>query len=148
MQIKICTECKQEKPLDQYDQKRGKLRSNCKACVSKYTKQHYKNNKEYYLKKATINRKSARERLRKFLFEYYSTHSCVDCGESNPIVLEFDHIQRQNKYSNIARMANRALSLERIKNEIAKCEVVCANCHKKRTAKQFNWYKNLRWPNS
>lgn len=139
--MKRCTECGEEKSLEYFDLKRGKPRSNCKACVSKYTKQHYLRNKEYYLNKATINRKKAREKLRKFLFDYYFCHPCVDCGETDPIVLEFDHIKE--KYANIAKMANRALSLERIKLEIEKCEVVCSNCHKRRTAKRFNWYKGL-----
>lgn len=140
MKTKVCTECKQEKNIDQYDHKRGKLRSNCKSCVSKYTKQHYKNNKKYYLEKATISRRRARERRQRFLFEYYNTHSCVDCGEKDPVVLEFDHIGE--KYKGIAIMVNRGLSMERLKKEIAKCEVVCANCHKRRTAMKFKWYKN------
>lgn len=139
MDIKICTECKLEKLVNQFDIKRGKPRSNCKACVSKYTKQHYIRNREYYLKKATVNRRLARAKLRKFLFEYYTGHPCVDCAESDPVVLEFDHLK--DKYKGIAIMVNRALSLERIKLEIAKCEVVCANCHKRRTAKKFKWYK-------
>lgn len=141
METKVCTECKLLKPFNQFDIKRGKPRSNCKACVSRYTKQHYIRNKAYYLKKATTNRRKARERLRKFLYDYYNSHACVDCGESDPIVLEFDHIKE--KYSNIARMANRALSLKRIEVEISKCEVVCANCHRRRTARQFHWYKEL-----
>lgn len=144
METKVCTECKEIKTLDQYDLKLGKPRSNCKSCVSRYTKQHYISNKDYYLKKATVNRKRARIKLRAFLFEYYSTHPCVDCGESDPVVLEFDHIQE--KYSNIARMANRSFSIGKINSEIAKCEVVCSNCHKRRTAKKFKWYKNLGWP--
>ncbi len=140
METKKCTECAQEKPFSRFDSKRNKLRANCKDCVSKYTKKHYLANKAYYLEKATINRRKARQRLREFLLEYYSNHSCTDCGETDPVVLEFDHLR--DKYKGIAIMVNRALSLVRIKDEIAKCEVVCANCHKRRTARRFNWYKN------
>ena len=139
MDYKICTECGQERLLNEFHIKRGRLRSNCKWCVSRYTKEHYKNNREYYLKKATINRKRGQARLREFLFTYKKEHPCVDCGESDPIVLEFDHIE--NKVDGLARMATRALKLSTIIAEISKCDVVCANCHKRRTAKTFNWFK-------
>lgn len=141
MGTKVCTECKQKKSLDSFDLKRGKPRSNCKACVSKYTKEHYWQNKQYYLEKATVNRRLARKRLREFLYNYYKIHPCVECGEDDPMVLEFDHLR--DKYRGIAIMVNRAFSITRIKEEIAKCEIVCANCHKRRTAKQFNWYKDF-----
>ncbi len=137
VETKTCTKCKQNKSLDQYDKKRKGLRSYCKACVSKYTKQHYKNNRDYYLKKAAINRKKGQARLREYLFLYKKEHPCVDCGESDPVVLEFDHIR--NKADGLARMATRALKLNTIIEEINKCDVVCANCHKRRTAKAFNW---------
>lgn len=138
MGTKICTECGQERSLDDYHKKNRKLRSNCKWCVSEYTKAHYRNNKEYYLKKATVNRKQAQVRLREFLFLYKKDHPCVDCGELDPIVLEFDHIK--GKDDGLSNMARRALKLNTIIKEIDKCEVVCANCHKKRTSKRSNWY--------
>lgn len=56
---------------------------------------------------------------------------CTDCGESNPIVLDFDHLK--NKKYNISRMVHDGFSWKAIKKEIEKCEVVCANCHRIRT---------------
>lgn len=141
MDTKRCTECRLLKRLNQFDKKRGSLRSNCKACVSKYTKEHYLKNKQYYLEKATRNRILARQKLRKLLYGYYLSHSCVDCGETDPIVLEFDHIEKKSR--GIAIMMARAMSWSKILEEIAKCEVVCSNCHKRRTAKQFRWYEDL-----
>lgn len=141
MDSRVCTECGQKRLLAEYHKKNGKLRSNCKWCVSQYSQAHYKNNKEYYLTKAARNRTLGKQRLRRFIYEYYSSHPCVDCGESDPIVLEFDHIHK--KYAGIAIMINRMFSLEKIKNEIERCEVVCSNCHKRRTAKQFDWYKDV-----
>jgi hypothetical protein len=63
-----------------------------------------------------------------------------DCGEKNPVVLEFDHIQ--DKKCDISRMLANGLSIKTIKAEISKCEVRCANCHRRKTAKDYNWYKN------
>lgn len=74
---------------------------------------------------------------------YFSENPCVDCGETNPIVLEFDHRDREEKKYNISEMIAKGSSIKSIKEEINKCDVRCANCHKIRTAKQFNWYNCL-----
>jgi hypothetical protein len=68
MNTKICTECGKERNLNEFHIKNGGLRSNCKWCVSVYTKAHYKQNKEYYIKKAAFNRKKGQAKLREFLF--------------------------------------------------------------------------------
>ena len=60
-------------------------------------------------------------------------HPCVDCGETDPIVLEFDHL-RDKKFS-IAK-GWRGHEWQKVLDEIAKCEVVCANCHRRRTARR------------
>jgi len=66
-----------------------------------------------------------------FLLDFLAEHPCVDCGESDPIVLEFDH--RGDKLFNVSyglRDRNWAAVLA----EMEKCDVVCANCHRRRTA--------------
>lgn len=61
---------------------------------------------------------------------------CADCGyREHPVALEFDHLDGFTKVDNVSRMAGSA-SLERIMAEIAKCEVVCGNCHAIRTAER------------
>ena len=64
-----------------------------KAYQKAYHKKHYKDNKEYYAKKAKIRNKSQRTKNKEFVNRYKSFACCVDCGESNPLVLEFDHGQ-------------------------------------------------------
>jgi hypothetical protein len=66
---------------------------------------------------------------------------CVDCGEKNPIVLEFDHRDPNQKIANVGKL--RYGSTKQLKEELAKCDVVCANCHRKRTAKMFGSWRNL-----
>jgi len=74
------------------------------------------------------------------LLSYLLEHPCVDCGESDPIVLDFDH-SRGVKRECIARMLSCAWST--IVLEIEKCDVVCANCHRRRTAKRHGrWMKS------
>lgn len=84
--------------------------------------------------------KSRYRTLRQFVLDYLSIHPCVDCGEEDPIVLEFDHIKGK-KLERIANLCRRGLSLDRLKLEVAKCEVRCANCHRKRHAKENNYFR-------
>ena len=65
------------------------------------------------------------------LAEIKEASGCVDCGINNHILLDFDHL-KDKKY-NISRMIHDGFSWAAIKKEIAKCEVVCANCHRIRT---------------
>lgn len=63
------------------------------------------------------------------------------CGETDPVVLDFDHLR--DKKENISWLVCHGAKLEIITEEIAKCEVRCANCHRRKTAKQFDWYKDV-----
>src|SRR3546814_8531418 len=65
-------------------------------------------------------------------------HPCVDCGETDPVVLEFDHLR--DKVGNVSAMVH-SNELWRLVDEIEKCEVVCANCHRRRTARRANTYR-------
>jgi hypothetical protein len=61
----------------------------------------------------------------------------VDCGETDPVVLEFDHVRGEKK-GEIAMMV-RVDGWDKIVEEMAKCELRCANCHRRKTAKQLGW---------
>jgi len=75
------------------------------------------------------------------LYEYLKVHACVDCGEQDPLVLEFDHV-RGRKKGNIAQMAHTHV-WETVLQEIEKCDVRCANCHRRKSAHQLGWAKAL-----
>jgi hypothetical protein len=73
------------------------------------------------------------------LWEYLLHHPCVDCGERDPLVLEFDHVQPTAKHLALNEMVQRGFAWSTVVAELEKCEVRCANCHRRRTAAQFNW---------
>lgn len=78
------------------------------------------------------------ERNRQFVRDHLSSNPCVDCGVTDPRVLEFDHVSGEKRLA-ISHMIT-GYSLDSIKREIEKCEVRCANCHRIKTHKQLNWW--------
>jgi len=83
------------------------------------------------------------ERTQRFVYEYLKEHPCIDCGETNPIKLEFDHVRGEKKCHVSSLMRQRTVI--KIKTEIEKCEVVCANCHRVRTMTRGQWYRYRFW---
>ena len=92
----------------------------------------YKNRVDLY--KA---QKRHRVNIRVRLYEFLSTKSCIDCGENDYRVLDFDHIHRTRKFKSISDMRSGHYSWESIYTEIRKCEIRCANCHRRKTYTQL-----------
>lgn len=145
IETKVCNICKKEKPLEQYswrNKKKGIKHGHCKDCHREYRHQHYRDNQEKYIEMARLwdeeNKIEYLNTNRRYVLEYLLKHPCVDCGEKNPLVLEFDHVRGKKLYT-ISEMLDSVYSLENIKREIAKCEVRCANCHRRKTAKDWDW---------
>jgi len=95
----------------------------------------YKNREDLYK-----SQKKYRIKVREKLFDYLSKEKCIDCGEKDPIVLDFDHIDKDNKFKTISQMLCGHYSFETILKEIKKCEIRCANCHRRRSYLQFNCF--------
>lgn len=144
---RICCMCKNEFPLtSEFFAWRKKssstFQSQCRECQKQYRKQHYLNNRQKYIDKSDIRRRKMREENTDKLIEYLLDHHCVDCGEQDPVVLQFDHLDPATKFKNISYLFNMQY-WKQILKEISKCEVVCANCHFRRTAKRSGWRKYL-----
>jgi hypothetical protein len=86
-------------------------------------------------------KRQARDRNKDYVRDLKEKTPCADCGEIyHYSQMDFDHVDGKKKH-NIARYANSAVSIKTIKDEIAKCQVVCANCHRLRTWERLNgWY--------
>ncbi len=102
------------------------LQSRCKACHKIYRKKHYLENRQKYIDKAVKRTKQNR----KLWQEYKATLSCIKCGENHPGCLDFHHRNKKEKLFTISQAVD-SLSLEVLKEEIQKCDVLCANCHRK-----------------
>ena len=140
---RVCARCHAEKPLDAFpikDKDRGTRASYCRPCRSDYGKEHYSKHRDDYLKRNVVARVRQRFSNRDLLQEFLSTHPCVDCGEADPVVLDFDHVDPALKLWSVGAMISRQ-ARPAIVREISKCVVRCANCHRMRTARQFGSYR-------
>lgn len=136
-----CCRCKKEKTDISFNFKYKKLgirAKACKECTRSEVRKHYYDNHEYYIFKANKRNRIIREFNRILVWKYLSAHPCIDCGEADPIVLEFDHME--NKIDSIA-CVKRMYTTRSLEKEIAKCEIRCANCHRRKTSDQLGWHK-------
>ena len=146
--MKTCSTCKQELPFDKFSLK-GKgakgqtlYSSKCRECNKAYQREHYKKNKIYYRTKAREWDKTYRQEAYQMLTEAASS-GCSICGEKDFRCLQFDHIERSTKVSSVANLVSDKAPLSKVKQEIDKCRVLCANCHAKHTSDQLGFYKDI-----
>jgi 5-methylcytosine-specific restriction endonuclease McrA len=95
------------------------------------SRRHYEKHRDQVIAKAKEYSKIARDRIRTYITAHLKANPCVDCGEADPIILEFDHVA--GKDFNISDAVRKGVSMKKLKDEIAKCEVRCSNCHRRKT---------------
>jgi len=150
MTDKKCKTCEAVKTLDQFKSnvKNGKryYLGSCRECrrqgESEYQAQWYRNLPSDKKRARRNKQLDRRLELRRLMYMYLLEHHCVDCGESDPVVLEFDHV-RDDKSAVISRMMANNLSWSKVKAEIEKCQVRCANCHRRVTAKRTGFWRHV-----
>lgn len=135
METKTCTKCNQLKSVDDFNWKNkteGRRDSLCKVCRSAEWSKYYGVNKEAHRRAVSKYNKIQREEIKKLRDELKSV-PCADCGKSyGPHVMDFDHREGETKRGNPADISAK-YSLKFYLKEIAKCDVVCSNCHRERT---------------
>jgi hypothetical protein len=137
MKSKTCSNCNVQKDINQfYKQSRSRdgCQSYCKKCITDLCQKNYKANPDKFKKTARI----ARQRRQQKYLNLFKDKVCVDCGLADSVVFELDH--RENKVMNVSEMVN-SRSWKAILDEFNKCDIVCANCHRRRTAKRGRWIK-------
>ena len=146
MENKVCNKCGGEFSIDEFpikNKNKGTHYPWCHNCHKEYRREYYQKNKAKISEQDNLTSTERKNRNRQFVWDYYKANPCIDCGENNPLVLEFDHKDDSDKIDRISKMVSGKWSIERIKEEITKCDVRCANCHHIRTAEQQGWYKDI-----
>lgn len=139
--VSTCSKCGEIKPVTEFPRRtNGRPGSWCFVCKRAWDRHAYSNdlgqgvNRKEKLRAHSI---AANVQSTNFILNHLLAHPCTDCGEDDLVVLEFDHLPGHVKQFNIGSM--NGMKIEKIQKEIAKCEVVCANCHRRRTANRVGW---------
>lgn len=144
-QMKYCPRCKESKTLDKFFRKADRRASSyCKPCQLAYVREHYRRTSGAYNARRYALHLIYTKRNRRLVIEHLQQNPCVDCGENDLIVLDFDHVIGEKRNS-ISAMIGGGTSVRSLQDEIAKCVVRCANCHRRKTAKENGSYRNTPW---
>jgi deoxycytidylate deaminase len=133
-ELLVCTRCHELKPADAFPRRRrgeDLLQHWCRDCFAEINALYYAENRDREIARIQRNKERARKAARDLVDAYLATHPCVDCGESDPVVLEFDHVRE--KRMDISLMVAGGYPCHLIEAEIAKCEVRCGNDHRRKT---------------
>lgn len=127
---KICSICKINKPIEEFSWKNKKQETRskeCQECHRKIRNNYYVNNCE----KEKAGTKARKKEIKKWLHEYKSSLKCNRCPENHVSTLDFHHEDPLEKEICVSVAISNGWSIKRILKEIEKCEVLCANCHRK-----------------
>lgn len=141
METKRCTSCKFELPPGSFNRNKSRkdgLQSKCRECSRIHTRNYYRENIEDQRAKTLARNRATQEKLYILVNEYLTKHPCP-CGESDPVVLDFHHLDQTTKEKEISTMIRNCNSWVKIQEEISKCQTLCCNCHRRETAKQLGW---------
>jgi len=143
----FCSTEQRWKPKSEFgwrDKANGLPHRDCKECRNARRRGYYSANTAKVRNMNSVSSQNAKEINFEYAYGYLSTHPCQDCGQTNPALLTFDHV-RGRKRDNVSNMINNGWSLDTIKAEIEKCEVVCFNCHMTREKERREKKKWLFW---
>ena len=129
--LKTCYKCSTNKPLFDFNRSKSRkdgVQSICRECSKEVNNLGYKHNPNR-AKSIKDTRDRAKKRNKRLINRYKSMCGCKYCNERTTVCLDFHHLDPSIKEDNLSRMDT--VSIDRIKEEIRKCIVVCSNCHRK-----------------
>lgn len=135
IETKVCTRCGVSRLLSQFDvrkKSRDGRQVYCRECKAQY----FQKNRTRLIPKIRAANKIAREKVAAYIDRYRDEHPCERCGESDSSALDFHHHDGAKEFG-IGQANARGMSLRRVIEEIAKCRVLCASCHRKFHAGRF-----------
>jgi hypothetical protein len=139
--LRRCIWCGLFKPVSAFafqNKALGTRQYHCRSCHAAYRREHYLRNRSEYIAREVDRIRRRRNENRRLVQEYLRSHPCLDCGETDIVTLQFDHRDRATKRREVALLVVRT-PWSIVLAEIAKCDVRCANCHRRRTASQLGW---------
>jgi len=131
--IRRCGRCKRSLPESAFNRHREGRQWWCRDCFREY----FRRRGDMHRRQSRAAKQKRQQAARAFVQRFLAEHACTDCGEPDPIVLEFDHVGKKRK--EVSLLAAGGASLKLLRAEIEQCQVVCVNCHRRRTGRRDNW---------
>jgi hypothetical protein len=135
--MKYCPSCCKTLDHSSFSKNKAKkdgFNSTCKECKRVMQKNYYSNNKKKYQEKIYESYEKRKKLVQEFV-NGLKNAPCSDCGgRFNPWQMDFDHVpDRGVKSEEVSHLVHEGHSLEFVKKEVLKCDLVCSNCHRNRT---------------
>lgn len=140
MDAKTCSTCHELRPLQEFNRRATApdgLQARCRSCSRAW----YLLNRQEHIDNVAQRNVRTLARYRRALATHLQ-QGCVDCGEADLRVLDLDHRDERAKVANVTVLITTLASWARVEREIAKCDVRCANCHRRRTAERGRWWRH------
>lgn len=131
--FKNCAKCKQNLSVDAFrvrNPNTGSRAAYCFECQRQISKAHYSEHKESHKARVIVNSKRLNDKNRSWFADLKSKLACERCGQNHMATLDFHHTDPSQKDMEISNMLASYNSQSKILSEIAKCEVLCSNCHR------------------
>ena len=141
----LCTRCGKTKSAEAFPPRRrdgAELQHWCRDCFAELNAKRYVDQRDHERIRLYRNRERRIMERREWLRGFLDSHPCVDCGADDPIVLEFDHVK--GKSADVTSMIWQGAPWHLVEVEIAKCEIRCGNCHRRRTHERRAMRRTLR----
>lgn len=138
--MKKCSRCKDNKNLSEFRTSKSSkdgYQKCCIVCDKEYQKEWYKKNKAKVIPKSKIRNIQQAKKIQDIILGRLEGNSCAICGEKDILVLEFDHLE--NKKFDLGKAFYK--NEKEVENELNKCQILCSNCHKRKTHKERKTYR-------
>lgn len=130
-----CSRCSAELPLSAFNRNGDGRQHWCRECFRTYFRERGRRHHDQVQQTARKRRQAGRELIR----QRFEQTPCANCGEDEILVLELDHLGEKTKA--ISALIADAAALDKVRSELERCEVVCVNCHRRRTARRSGAYR-------
>lgn len=134
--LRRCSRCRETKPVEAFNRMGEGRQFYCRECLREY----FRLRGDLHRAQVRATRPQRRDRSRSVVREVLAQAACADCGLSDIVVLEFDHIGP--KVATVSRLVAQSAGRRRLLDEISLCEIVCANCHRRRTASRAGSFRS------
>lgn len=137
--VQRCSKCGLTLPLEAFNRLGDGRQFYCRECFRAYFAARGDNHR----RQSSDALHERRRRARQHVYDILRARPCADCDERDPVVLEFDHVR--GKEDGLSVLIASGKPIHQIDREIARCDVVCVNCHRRRTAERAGWLRISDW---